>query len=188
MPSGSAPRLSRAGIANIAHQILCASSAGRVPNGEDRLCTIWYMKHSTTIDTSASQAQTWQAVIDVTSWPQWTDSMTSIELLDGAPLRVGSRARVRQPKLPTTIYEVSEFREGEEFTWVARSPGVRTTGRHILTPNPDGTIRITLEVDWTGPLALVINAFLSGLTKRYLGMEAAGLRNASLDAGATTTG
>ncbi len=144
------------------------------------------MNYVTTIDTSADLATTWRAVTDVESWPQWTASMTSVTLLGDAGLTTGARARVKQPKLPTTIWQVSELRDGEEFTWVAHSPGVRTAGRHLLSRNPDGTTRITLEIDQRGPLAGLVGALLGGLTRRYLDLEAKGLKAASLATGSST--
>jgi hypothetical protein len=72
--------------------------------------------------TSASPTQTWRALIDVTDWPHWTPSYKSIERLDDGPVAVGSRARVRQPRLAPAIYEVAEIDEGKTFTWTSR-PG-----------------------------------------------------------------
>lgn len=104
--------------------------------------------------------------------------MNSVELLDSGPLHIGTRARIKQPKLPTVVWEVSDLRDNEEFTWVSRSPGVRTAGRHKVSRNADGSTRITLEIDQTGVLAPVIAPFLSRRTRKYLKLEAAGLKAA----------
>ena len=105
--------------------------------------------------------------------------MTSVERLDDGPLHVGSRARVKQPGMMPLIWEVTELRDQEVFTWATRSPGVRTVGVHRLDPNPDGTTRITLEIQQTGPLAWLIGLLIGARNRRYLGMEAAGLKAAS---------
>ena len=145
-------------------------------------CTIWYMDLDKSVDTRADLASSWAAITDVASWPRWTASMTSVELLDGGPLRLGSRARVKQPGMQPLVWEVTEFRDREEFSWTNRSPGVRTVGRHLIRRNDDGSTRITLELHQTGPLAGIVGAFLGRRNVRYLDLEAAGLKAASEDA------
>ena len=98
-----------------------------------------------------------------------------MELLDPGPLRVGSRARIRQPRLPVAEWTVTEIDPGRSFTWVARGPGVRTTGTHVVEPHGDGA-RATAILVQGGPLGPVVGFLTRGLTKRYLAMEAAGLK------------
>ena len=38
---------------------------------------------------------------------------------------MGSRARIKQPRLPTTVWEVTEVVTGRSFTWIAGGPGTR---------------------------------------------------------------
>lgn len=137
------------------------------------------MRQTTTIDTAAGLDAAWNALVDVASWPQWTPSMTTVERLDDGPLRVGSRARIKQPGFPWLVWEVSDLRPGAEFTWFTTAPGTRTEGRHLLARNPDGTTRITLVIDQTGPLGAVVGTLTKGKTKRFLALEAAGLKAAS---------
>ena len=47
-----------------------------------------------------------------------------------ASSRVGARARIDQPRIPTTVWTVTGLTEGHDFTWEASGPGTRTTGRH----------------------------------------------------------
>lgn len=140
---------------------------------------MWYMRQTTSLDTSADLDAAWDALTDVASWPQWTASMTVVERLDEGPLRAGSRARIKQPVFPWLVWEVSEIRERSEFTWFTTAPGTRTEGRHVLTRNPDGTTRITLVLDQTGPLGVVFGKLTAGKTRRFLALEAAGLKAAS---------
>ena len=137
------------------------------------------MRQTTSLDTAADLASVWDALVDVTSWPRWTASMTAVERLDEGPLRVGSRARIKQPGFPWLVWEVSELTPKSQFTWFTAAPGSRTAGRHVLQRNPDGTTRITLEIDQTGPLGVVVGALIAGKTRRFLSMEAAGLKAAS---------
>ena len=117
----------------------------------------------------------WNALIDVESWPDWTPSMTRVERLDDGALRVGSRARIKQPRMPAMVWEVTELKPAREFTWVGRSPGVATTGRHVLEPTAGGT-RLTLTVEHRGVLAGLVTRLTRRRTRRYLGLEAKGLK------------
>ena len=134
---------------------------------------------TTSLDTTADLASAWNALVDVASWPRWTASMTTVERLDEGPLRVGSRARIKQPGFPWLVWEVSDLREGSEFTWFTAAPGSRTAGRHVVERNPDGTTRITLVLDQTGPLGVVFGALTAAKTRRFLSLEVAGLKAAS---------
>lgn len=116
----------------------------------------------------------WEVFSDVERWSEWTASIRSVELLDG-PLRVGARARIRQPKLPVVIWTVTEFVPGERWTWIARAPGSRTTAHHVVRPageQADVELGIT-PAGWIGKLAFRLTR---SLTHRYLDLEAAGLK------------
>jgi uncharacterized membrane protein len=112
---------------------------------------------------------------DVAGWPSWTESITSVDLLDDGPLRVGSRAKIRQPRLPMATWTVTELVPGRSFSWEARGPGVRSVGRHEVEPrNTGSTARSILEQH--GPLGVIMGTIYAGLTRRYLAMESAGLK------------
>jgi uncharacterized membrane protein len=136
------------------------------------------MKMSIMRDSAADLDSAWSALVNVTDWPQWTASIRSVKRLDDGPLRIGSRTRVNQPKFPTIVWEVTELRDREAFTWAAGGPGVHTIGRHTLSRNTDGTTRITLEIEQTGALAGIFGLLTARRTRRYLAMEAAGLKAA----------
>ena len=129
--------------------------------------------------TSASPAQAWRALIDITDWPRWTPSYKSIERLDDGPVAVGSQARVRQPRLAPAIYEVTEIDPGENFTWTSKAVGVRTMARHRLAPTPDGGTRIDLVAELTGWLAGLVKVFLGRRIQRYVSLEANGIKAAA---------
>jgi hypothetical protein len=67
---------------------------------------------------------------------------------------------------------------------------VHTVAFHRLEANPDGGTRITIGLDQTGPLARLVGALTGARTRRYLALEAAGLKAASEDvaAGGATGG
>jgi uncharacterized membrane protein len=128
------------------------------------------------IDVAAEARRVYDVYADVERWPVWTSSVTSVERLDEGPLRIGSRARIRQPRLPVAVWEVTELVPGEYFAWVARGPGLRTTGRHQVTPNADGTVTVTATLDQDGPLGRLVGRIYGGLTDRYLRTETRGIK------------
>jgi len=124
---------------------------------------------------SAEPAAVWAVIADVERWHEWTPSITSIELLDPGPPAVGSRALVRQPRLPPVRWEITEWTPGYGFTWVSHSPGARSVGEHYVDSAPGGSVaRLTLEQ--TGPVGALVGLLIRGLTRRYVGMEGAGLK------------
>lgn len=137
------------------------------------------MELSERISSQADREHCWAAITDVTSWPQWTKSMISVEPLDETDLAVGNRYRVTQPGMMKLVWQVSSLTEGTEFVWTSRSIGVRTTAYHRLSPNLDGTMEIAIGVSFAGPLSGVIAAMTRSRNERYLKMEAAGLKAAS---------
>jgi uncharacterized protein YndB with AHSA1/START domain len=128
------------------------------------------------VEIAAAPEAVWAMWTDVERWPEWTASMTEVRRLDGGPFGVGSRARVRQPRLPTVVWEVTEAEPGRSFVWVARGPGAVTTAAHRLTPSGDGRVTATLGVRQSGPLGTVFGRLTAGLTRRYLRLEADGIK------------
>jgi hypothetical protein len=128
------------------------------------------------IDIAASAADAWAVMVDVERWREWTESITSVELLDGGPFGVGSRARVRQPRLPAALWRVTEFEPGRSFTWESRSVGARTVGTHRVVANASGGSTATLAVRATGFLVPLVRPFVQGVAERYVTMEAQGLK------------
>src|SRR3954447_645733 len=81
----------------------------------------------------------WSVFTDVERWPTWASSFTSVELIDG-PMRLGAKARIRQPRLPTVVWQVTQWERGRSWTWAATGPAARTEATHVLTASGAGTI------------------------------------------------
>jgi uncharacterized protein YndB with AHSA1/START domain len=139
-------------------------------------CTVWYMNRlfETTRHIDAPPQRVWEVLIDVARWPQWTPTILSVELLDDGPFQVGSRARVRQPKLPVALWEVTEIVDDRGFTWEAKGPGMKTTARHQVVPDFTGS-QVTLSIEQTGPIGAVAALVWRRLTQRYIEVEAESL-------------
>jgi uncharacterized membrane protein len=136
------------------------------------------MRFEQSIDVAAPAAQVFDVYRDVAHWPDWTESVTSVERLDGSdPLRVGSRAKVRQPKLPAATWQVTELVPGRSFTWVATGPGVRTTAGHVVEPTGEVSCRVTAWLEQAGALGGLMGRLTKGITDRYIAMELRGLKS-----------
>lgn len=135
------------------------------------------MRFEATIEVQAPAERVFDVYADVERWPEWTSSVTTVERLEAGPLRVGSRARITQPRLPVAVWQVSDLVPGRSFTWVARGPGIRTTGRHEVVPVA-GTDRVTVaaSLDQQGPLGPLVGLLTRRLTNRYLRTEVRGLK------------
>ena len=126
----------------------------------------------------APPEKVWAVTVDVEHWNEWTPSVTNIQLLKPGPLTAGSRALIRQPKLPPAIWQVTGIDAGKEFTWVTRSPGIRITGRHSVEAAGGGS-RATLSLEFAGLLGPLMARLTRGLNRRYLTLEAEGLKQRS---------
>lgn len=129
--------------------------------------------HSTTVNAPAERV--WAVFSDVTHWPDWTPTVESVERLDEGALRVGARTRVRQPKLPVAVWEVTELKDGEYFEWVSRAPGIKTTGGHRVVSTPEGTV-VTATIIQEGPLGWLFGKLYAKLTREYIATETASLK------------
>jgi uncharacterized protein YndB with AHSA1/START domain len=134
------------------------------------------MEQRASIDVAASPARVWEVLVDVERWPEWTDSVSSVRVLDAGPLAVGSRVEISQPRIPTSTYEVIALESGSAFTWEQRQPGSTVTAHHECAPLPDGGTHVELRVVMSGAVGRVVGRLYRNLTKRYLAMEAAGLK------------
>ena len=130
------------------------------------------------VEIAAPPERVWSTLADVMRWPEWTKSLTEVTWVSGDRLAVGARARIRQPKMPVNVWEVSDVQAGTAFTWGTKSPGVKVVAAHVLEPLGEGRTRVVLTVDMTGPLAGVVGRLTASQTRRYVQMEADGLKAA----------
>jgi hypothetical protein len=124
----------------------------------------------------ADRQRVWAVYSDVERWSEWTDSITSVERLTGTGVEVGTRVRIRQPRLPTAVWEVTVHDPGVSWTWTSKAPGITTVAWHRLLEQVDGSVRVEQGIEQRGPLGWLVGRLYAGLTRRYLAMEAAGLK------------
>lgn len=130
------------------------------------------------IDTEVAAAadRVWAVLVDVERMPEWTSSMTHVELLDPGDLGVGSRVRIHQPRLPRAVWEVTELVPARSFTWTTTNAGTTTTATHTVEGRGSGTSRASLALHQTGLLAPLLSWLIGRLARRYVDTELAGLK------------
>jgi uncharacterized membrane protein len=134
------------------------------------------MHFSDAVVIGAPAPEVWAVFTDIERWPEWTASVRDARFVRGDRIAVGARVRIKQPRLAAMTWEVTSVDPGVSWTWVARSPGVRTTAAHRLEQLDDDTTRVEQTIEHRGPFARVASRLTAGLTRRYLAMEGAGLR------------
>lgn len=129
-----------------------------------------------TVDIAATLDDVWAVLVDVERWPEWAASMVAVTRLDAGPFRLGSRVRVRQPRVPPARWAVTGFDPKRSFTWTATAPGLTTAADHELAPTGNGRVRVTLRLRRSGPMAALVDVLSRRLTERYVALEAEGLK------------
>ena len=152
------------------------------------------VQYERTFSVAASADVVWSVRSDVERWHTWTDSIRSIEIVSSAgghphatSLEVGSQAIVRQPGFPAAKWTVTEWRAGRTFTWESLAPGLRSVGIHAVESAGEGASTVTLSIGQTGPLAGVMGALFGRRSRRYVDLEANGLRSAAEGLDATAS-
>jgi uncharacterized protein YndB with AHSA1/START domain len=128
------------------------------------------------VDIDAPTSLVWEVFTDVERWPEWTASVTNLVALDGPGLAVGKRFRIKQPKLPTLVWEVTDVAPGVSWTWAQHSSGGSTFAHHALTPMDHGRTLVRQALDQRGPVGAIVGRLMLRTTRRYLEMEAQGLK------------
>ena len=133
------------------------------------------MRWEDTVTIDAPADVVWDLTLDVTHWPEITPTMTRIERLDDGPMRVGSSARVKQPRQTAAVWTVTRLEEGREFTWQTRRMGMTMTGSHLLEPLGDHC-RNTLTLDVEGPGSVLFGRLFGRVLRSSIATENAGFR------------
>ena len=134
------------------------------------------MMTSNSVRISVPAGVVWSVFTDVERWPTWTRSVTSIQPMNGAGLEVGRRFRIKQPRLPALVWQVADIDPGRSWTWMAGLAGARTYASHDVSPDGDAAAIVTQRIDQRGPLGVIFGTLTRGMTRRYLAMEAEGLK------------
>ena len=127
-----------------------------------------------TARSAASTDRLWSLASDVQHWGDRLPTVDSVRPLGSGPTTgVGSRFEVRQPGLPKAVWEVTVWQQqARSFTWVSTSPGIRSTAVHTVHDDGGGS-RLDLSLEWSGPLARVLELLIGRKAQGMVETEAA---------------
>ena len=132
-----------------------------------------------TVNINASTERVWAVMADVERWPEWTESMKSVERLDSADFGVGSKAKLRIRRSPNAnVWTVTELTPNRSFTWETNSGAVKGVATHVIEPDGNGS-KVTLTVDLSGIVATLFGPMIGGQSRKNVEMEAEGLKRRS---------
>jgi len=135
--------------------------------------------YKATAEVNAPVERVWTVLSAVESWPSWLPTVSSVEPLDGTPIAIGARFRLRQPRLRPAVWKVTELEPPVRFAWTAKSPGMELFADHALERIDPGTTRVHLRFEFGGWLSCLLSAAYGSLTQAYLAQEAQALKRAS---------
>jgi hypothetical protein len=138
-----------------------------------------HMRFEQSIDINAPQQRAWDALSDLEAWPRRIDTVDAVELVTPAPLTRGSRVRLKQPRLPEGVWDITVWEAPSYFEWTQKTSGITSVAGHRVDALADGRARLTLTLDMRGMLIPIVALFYKGLTKRYMTREAEGMKRAA---------
>ena len=133
------------------------------------------MRNETSISISAPTERVWAVMTDVERWPEWTPTVAEARRIDSGDFRLGSKARLKQPRVPSMTWTVTALESGRSFEWSTRAPGVRSAAGHRLIQQGTGSF-VTLWVEQTGLVVRLMGSRFAELAEEYLQIEADGLK------------
>lgn len=133
------------------------------------------MRYEVTVDIAAPAEKIWTVLRDVEHWSDWSPTINEITKLDDKPFDVGSRARVKQPKMAPAVWEVTELEPGRSFVWQTKIMGVAMVAGHYID-DTDGACSVRLTLDMSGGLAPLLNVLGGKRARHYVDLEGSSLK------------
>jgi carbon monoxide dehydrogenase subunit G len=131
------------------------------------------------ISINAAPERVWAVMADVERWPEWTESMKSVERLDSGEFGVGSKAKLKIRRSPNAnVWTVTELTPNRSFSWETNSGGVKGIATHVIEPDGNAS-KVTLTVDLSGIVATLFGQMIGGQSRKNVEMEAEGLKTRS---------
>lgn len=117
----------------------------------------------------------WERVRIIEEWPSLTPSITSAKILGDGILALGSEILIKQPGAPESKWIVTEYVEGNSFTYEMRRSGLVSTAHHVVEAEMPTGASLTLIFAMQGKLAQVWGFLMGRKIRKFLKLEADGL-------------
>ena len=137
------------------------------------------MRFETSVEIDAPPQRVWDVLSDLEAWPRRIDTVDLVELLTPAPITTGSRVRLKQPKLPEGIWDITVWDAPSYFEFTQTTGGITSVAGHRVEALGASRARLTLTLDMRGILVPVVGLFYRKLTDSYMRLEAEGMRRAA---------
>jgi uncharacterized membrane protein len=137
------------------------------------------MRFEQSVEIDAPQQRVWDVLTDLEKWPELIETVDSVALLTPPPMAVGSRARLKQPRLGEGTWEVTSWNAPSSFEWQQKASGVTTVAGHRVESLGNARSRLTLTLEMSGLLVPIFGRMFKGLTNRYMATEAESLKRAA---------
>ena len=137
------------------------------------------MQIDSSIEIDAAATHVWTIYADVERWHEWTTSVQHVVALDGPGIAVGKRFEIKQPRFPKLIWEVTEVVPGVSWSWRQRSPGGTTIATHEVVEQGSNRALVRQRIEQRGAVGVVVGLLTSRIGKRYVELEAKGLKSRS---------
>lgn len=133
-------------------------------------------QYSTSITINASQEAVWKVLSDVAHWNEWTPTVTKVEVLDQAELKLNHRYKVYQPKLQPVVWTVTMLEAPSIFIWEARMTGMTMIAEHETRRVDSNQTELFLKFSFHGFLGEIMGRLTRKTAEEYIRTEAESLR------------
>lgn len=127
---------------------------------------------------AADVQRVWSLTTDVERWPSLTPTISEVTRLDDGPLRVGSAARLSQPRLRPATWTVTTLAPPHRFVWETGGRRLRMLAEHVVEAEGAGC-RNTLRLRLEGPAAVALGGVGRPVVRQALATENDGFRRAA---------
>lgn len=131
------------------------------------------------LESSLSADALWERVRNIEEWPERTASISSAEIIGNGTLATGSEIVMKQPGAPESKWVVTEYTEGNSFTYEMRRAGLVTTAHHVVEAELPTGSSLTLIFAMQGRFAKVWGVLMGRKIRKFLELEAEGLTKTS---------